>query len=72
MRLRMPTPGCINDAEAIISVRNLHCMTALDLHWPSAIAAVARYVEAIGCQIQISAVFGDDHYVFGGTVTEAA
>jgi transcriptional regulator with XRE-family HTH domain len=38
----------------------------------STIEAVARYVEAIGGQIQISAVFGDDHYVLRGTVTEAA
>jgi transcriptional regulator with XRE-family HTH domain len=38
----------------------------------STIEAVARYVEARGGQIQISAVFGDDHYVLRGTVTEAA
>lgn len=37
----------------------------------AAIEAVARYVEAIGGQIQISAVFGDDHYILRGTVTEA-
>ncbi len=36
------------------------------------IEAVARYVEAIGGQIQISAIFGDDHYVLRGTATEAA
>ena len=30
----------------------------------STIEAVARYVQAIGSQIQISAVFGDDHYIF--------
>jgi len=34
--------------------------------------AVARYVQALGGQIQISAIFGDDHYVLRGTVTEAA
>jgi hypothetical protein len=28
--------------------------------------------QAIGGQIQISAVFGDDHYILRGTVTEAA
>ena len=38
----------------------------------STIEVVARYVQAIGGQIQISAVFGDDHYVLRGTVTEAA
>jgi len=38
----------------------------------STIEAVARYVQAIGGQIQISAVFGDEHYVLRGTVTEAA
>ena len=38
----------------------------------SAIEAVARYVQAIGGTIQISAVFGDDHYLLRGTVTEAA
>jgi hypothetical protein len=35
-------------------------------------AQVARYVQAIGGHIQISAVFGDDHYILRGTVTEAA
>jgi transcriptional regulator with XRE-family HTH domain len=29
----------------------------------STIQAVARYVQAIGGTIQISAVFGDDHHV---------
>ena len=29
----------------------------------STIDAVARYVQAIGGSIQISAVFGDDHYI---------
>ena len=38
----------------------------------STIEAVARYVQAIGGQIQISAIFGDDQYILRGTVTEAA
>jgi DNA-binding XRE family transcriptional regulator len=38
----------------------------------STIEAVARYVEALGGRIQISAVFGDDLYILRGTVTEAA
>ena len=38
----------------------------------STIDAVARYVQAIGGTIQISAVFGDDHYILRGTATEAA
>jgi DNA-binding XRE family transcriptional regulator len=38
----------------------------------STIDAVARYVQAIGGHIQISAVFGDDLYILRGTVTEAA
>ena len=38
----------------------------------STVEAAARYVEAIGGQIQISAIFGDDHYILRGTVTEAA
>jgi hypothetical protein len=38
----------------------------------STIESVARYVQAIGGHIQISAVFGDDHYILRGTVTEAA
>jgi DNA-binding XRE family transcriptional regulator len=38
----------------------------------STIEAVARYVQAIGGRIQISAIFGDDHYVLRGTDTEAA
>jgi DNA-binding XRE family transcriptional regulator len=38
----------------------------------STIEAVARYVEAIGGHIQISAVFGDDLYILHATVTEAA
>jgi transcriptional regulator with XRE-family HTH domain len=36
----------------------------------STIGAVARYVQSIGSRIQISAVFGDDHYILRGTVTE--
>jgi DNA-binding XRE family transcriptional regulator len=38
----------------------------------STIDAVARYVQAIGGTIQISAVFGDDHYILRRTATEAA
>jgi DNA-binding XRE family transcriptional regulator len=38
----------------------------------STIETVARYVQAIGGRIQISAVFGDDLYILRGTVTEAA
>ena len=38
----------------------------------STIDVVARYVQAIGGTIQISAVFGDDHYILRGTATEAA
>jgi DNA-binding XRE family transcriptional regulator len=38
----------------------------------STIDAVARYVQAIGGTIQISAVFGDDHYILRGTATETA
>jgi len=34
--------------------------------------AVARYIQAIGGTIQTPAVFGSDHYVLRGTVTEAA
>jgi DNA-binding XRE family transcriptional regulator len=33
--------------------------------------AVARYVQAIGGRIQISAVFGDDLCILRGTATEA-
>jgi hypothetical protein len=36
----------------------------------STIDAVARYVQSIGGRIQISAVFGDDHYILRGTITE--
>jgi DNA-binding XRE family transcriptional regulator len=38
----------------------------------STIEAVARYVQALGGQIQISAVFGDDLYILRGTDTHAA
>jgi DNA-binding XRE family transcriptional regulator len=38
----------------------------------STIEAVARYVQAIGGHIQISAVFGDDLYILRGTATDAA
>jgi hypothetical protein len=38
----------------------------------STIEAVARYVQAIGGTIQVSAIFGGDHYILRGTVTEAA
>jgi len=37
----------------------------------STIEVVARYVQAIGGQIQISGVFGDDEYILRGTITEA-
>jgi DNA-binding XRE family transcriptional regulator len=36
----------------------------------STIDAVARYVQAIGGHIQVSAVFGDDQYILRGTATE--
>ena len=35
----------------------------------STVDVIARYVEAIGGQLQIAAVFGDDHYVLRGTGT---
>jgi DNA-binding XRE family transcriptional regulator len=38
----------------------------------STIEAVARYVQALGGQIQISAVFGDDLYILRGTDPHAA
>jgi transcriptional regulator with XRE-family HTH domain len=38
----------------------------------STIEVVARCVQALGGHIQISAVFGDDHYIPRGTVTDAA
>ncbi|MEU8798791.1 helix-turn-helix transcriptional regulator [Spirillospora sp. NPDC048819] len=38
----------------------------------STVEAIARYVQALGGQLQISAVFGDDMYVLRGTDTHAA
>ncbi|MEU8272557.1 helix-turn-helix transcriptional regulator [Sphaerisporangium sp. NPDC049002] len=38
----------------------------------STVDAIARYVQALGGQIQISAVFGDDLYILRGTDTHAA
>ncbi|MFF4236870.1 MULTISPECIES: helix-turn-helix domain-containing protein [Actinomadura] len=38
----------------------------------STVEAIARYVQAIGGELQISAVFGDDMYVLRGTDTHAA
>lgn len=38
----------------------------------STVEAIARYVAALGVQIQISAVFGDDLYILRGTDTHAA
>jgi DNA-binding XRE family transcriptional regulator len=38
----------------------------------STIEVIARYVQALGGQIQISAVFGDDLYILRGTDTHAA
>jgi DNA-binding XRE family transcriptional regulator len=38
----------------------------------STVEAIARYVQALGGQIQISAVFGDDLYILRGTDTNAA
>lgn len=38
----------------------------------STVEAIARYVQALGGQIQISAVFGDDLYILRGTDTDAA
>lgn len=38
----------------------------------STVDVIARYVQAIGGQLQISAVFGDDHYVLRGTGTGTA
>jgi DNA-binding XRE family transcriptional regulator len=38
----------------------------------STVEAIARYVQALGGQIQISAVFGDDPYILRGTDTHAA
>ena len=38
----------------------------------STVEALARYVHALGGQLQISAVFGDDLYILRGTDTHAA
>lgn len=38
----------------------------------STVEAIARYVQALGGQIQISAVFGDIQYILRGTGTHAA
>lgn len=38
----------------------------------STIDVIARYVRALGGQIKISAVFGDDLYILHGTDTHAA
>lgn len=38
----------------------------------STVETIARYVQALGGQIQISAVFGDDLYILRGTDTHAA
>ncbi|KPM52976.1 transcriptional regulator [Frankia sp. CcI49] len=38
----------------------------------STIDVIARYVDALGGEIQITAVFGDDLYILRGTDTPAA
>ncbi|SET85898.1 helix-turn-helix domain-containing protein [Nonomuraea wenchangensis] len=38
----------------------------------STVEAIARYVQALGGQLQISAVFGDDLYILRGADTHAA
>ncbi|TDE28565.1 helix-turn-helix transcriptional regulator [Actinomadura sp. 6K520] len=38
----------------------------------STVEVIARYVEALGGELQISAVFGDDMYVLRSTDTHAA
>jgi hypothetical protein len=38
----------------------------------STVDAVARYVQTLGGQIQISAVFGDDQYILRGADIDAA
>jgi DNA-binding XRE family transcriptional regulator len=38
----------------------------------STVDAIARYVQALGGHLQISAVFGDDLYILRGTDTHAA
>jgi len=38
----------------------------------STVDVIARYVQAIGGQLQIAAIFGDDHYALQSTNTNAA
>jgi predicted XRE-type DNA-binding protein len=38
----------------------------------STVEVIARYVQVLGGQIQISAVFGDDLYILRGADTHAA
>lgn len=38
----------------------------------STVEAVSRYVRALGGELQVTAVFGDDHYVLRSTGTDAA
>ncbi|WP_106396440.1 helix-turn-helix domain-containing protein [Actinocorallia populi] len=38
----------------------------------STVDAIARYVQALGGHLQISAVFGDDPYILRGTNTDTA
>ncbi|WP_440069262.1 helix-turn-helix domain-containing protein [Streptosporangium sp. OZ121] len=38
----------------------------------STVEVIARYVQALGGQLQISAVFGDDLYILRGTDTHVA
>lgn len=38
----------------------------------STVEVIARYVEALGGHLQVSAVFGDDMYILRGTDTHAA
>lgn len=38
----------------------------------STFEVIARYVQALGGEIQVSAVFGDDHYILRGTGPRAA
>lgn len=42
------------------------------LRWRPTTEAIARYVQALGGQLQISAVSGDDLYILRGTDTRAA
>jgi len=38
----------------------------------STFEVISRYVQALGGEIQVSAVFGDDHYILRGTGPQAA